>query len=188
LEDADIVFTVFDMLTLEEFADQLCDLPYTERRNRFVPTIQAAQNPNITYLENVLVENEEDAVELFGEFRKAGFEGLILKDPNGTYDFKRNRTWMKMKPSETMDVEITGYEEGKKGKTIGRLGAFTFEHNGLVCKCGGGYSEDERKDFWDNRDKMIGDLIEVQFMEKTAKGRTRHCNFVKLRTYKGEKV
>lgn len=189
--DDDIVFYVFDCLSMAEFADQLCPLDLISRRERFVPILQNKNGEptcsNIEVLPNETVMSVEEAIESFGRRRLEGHEGLILKEPKGKYDFKRSRTWMKMKPSETMDVEITGYEEGKKGKTIGKLGAFLFEYNGETCRAGGGYTDKQRKEFWDNRDKMVGDLMEVEFMEKTAKGKTRHCNFIKLRTYKGEK-
>lgn len=182
---ADIVFYIFDCLTMEEFAAQETTVPYEKRRERFVPHIAALKNVEI--LPNDWVDDEAEAIESFGRRRLEGHEGLILKEPNGVYDFKRSRTWMKMKPSETMDVEITGYEEGKKGKRLGKLGAFLFNYNGEVCRCGGGYSDEQLVEFWENRDKMIGDIIEVEFMEKTAKGKTRHCNFIRSRTFKGEK-
>ena len=187
-DDADITFFVFDLLTAEEFSKQLCAVPYEVRRTRFMSRIEAADLTNIKVLKNYYITDMAGVDEAYEDCRINKHEGIILKDPAGSYDFKRSRTWMKKKPFETMDVEITGYEEGKKGKRIGKLGAFTFQYNGELCRAGGGYSDAQLKEFWDNREQMVGDIMEVEFMEKTAKGKTRHCNFVKLRTFKGEKA
>jgi DNA ligase-1 len=186
-ENAEIGFTIFDCLTDEEFSQQLCKVHYTARRARFVPQMDENPQPGLSYLVPEVVNDIDETLEVYGRVRLEGHEGLILKEADGFYDFKRSRTWMKMKPEETADVEIVGYTEATKGKRIGRLKSFKVMIDGEECQVGGGFSDDQISEFWENRDKMIGDLIEVQYMEKTAKGKTRHCNFVRLRTYKGEK-
>ena len=70
-----------------------------------------------------------------------------------------------------MDVIIRGYEEGNNSYKD-TLGAFLCEINhpefgNIKCKVGGGYSEDERKQFWKNKDEMIGRVISIQYFELT---------------------
>lgn len=96
-----------------------------------------------------------------------GHEGLVLR---------RGKTWLKVKPEETHDVLITDVIEGT-GKYIGMLGAFVT-HMGKV---GTGLDDIERKTFWEQRDSMIGQTIEVSCMHLTDTGKFRHPRFVRLR-------
>ena len=75
-----------------------------------------------------------------------------------------------------MDVIIRSYEEGNNSYK-GMLGAFLCEINhpefgNIKCKVGGGYSEDERKQFWKNKDEMIGRVISIQYFEVTENSDT----------------
>lgn len=103
----------------------------------------------------------------FKRIVKAGYEGLVLT--NG-------ETFIKVKTVYTKDIKITGFVEGK-GKFKGMLGKFTSDEG----DCGGGYSNQQRKDFWKNRKKMVGTFIEVKSMETTINGKLRNPRFVRLR-------
>lgn len=52
-----------------------------------------------------------------------GLEGIVLKDINSSYDFKRNSSWIKFKKVNTADLVIMGSVEPKKEYT----GKFTTE-------------------------------------------------------------
>nr|HRC95654.1 hypothetical protein [Coprothermobacter proteolyticus] len=114
----------------------------------------------------------------------------IVKASDGVYEFDRSLSWIKLKPLETGDFEITGFEEGT-GKNAGKLGAFIVDFNGVETKVGGGFSDKQRKEFWDSRFEMIGTIIEVKYMEGTSNkegtSRMRHSRFVKVRSLKGAK-
>lgn len=106
------------------------------------------------------------------EFRRAtdrGFEGLVLR---------RGDRWVKVKPEETHDVVITGFNEGR-GRHRGRLG-FINTPRGAV---GLGFSYAERQSLWANAmaGRLIGQVVEVSCMEFTANGNFRHPFFVRLR-------
>lgn len=103
-----------------------------------------------------------------------GYEGLMLSSLDG-------KKILKVKPKDTADVFITGYVEGK-GKHAGRLGLFTTNHGNV----GTGLTDADREDFWARREEMVGQLIEVEFMELTPAGKFRHPRFVRVRTDKNE--
>ena len=133
------------------------------------------------------VANEEEATKIYEQYRAQGYEGAIVKNPDGMYEFKRSNNWMKMKPQDNVDLEIVDSFEGT-GKYEGMLGGFDVMFEGVKCSVGGGFSDEQRKEFWTNRDEMIGQIIEVQYMEKTADGAMRHPRFICVRSFKGAKA
>ena len=57
---------------------------------------------------------------------EADGEGLMLKDPESIYDFKRSKHLLKVKVFHDEEATITGYMKGK-GKYMGMLGAYVCE-------------------------------------------------------------
>lgn len=95
-----------------------------------------------------------------------GYEGLVLRQGN---------KWLKVKPTETYDVEVTGMIEGT-GRLTGKMGALVTE----MGKVGTGFTDDERLVFW-NLQRIIGRTIEVECMSLTPAGKFRHPRFKRVR-------
>lgn len=55
--------------------------------------------------------------EAFNELVSNGSEGIILKDLNSPYEFKRTSTWLKFKEVKTVDLVILGFVKPKKDYT-----------------------------------------------------------------------
>lgn len=98
---------------------------------------------------------------------KDGYEGLILRQED---------KWLKVKPVETYDVEITGLVEGQ-GKHKGRLGAFVTPMGNV----GTGLTDAERDQFWASRQSLLHTVIEVECMQLTKEKQFRHPRFKRLR-------
>lgn len=101
------------------------------------------------------------------EVNRKGFEGLVLR--NGD-------TWVKVKPFDTLDLLVSGFEEGA-GKHKGRLGYLVTSKG----KVGTGFTDAEREAFWAQRDLLVGKTIEVECMEFTSAGVMRHPRFIRER-------
>ena len=71
------------------------------------------------------VNNKDEMLVFYKEAIEAGFEGVIVKDPNLAYDFgKRSKGWEKYKPALVdVDCIITGANAGQ-GKRVGTYGAY----------------------------------------------------------------
>lgn len=135
-----------------------------------------------------VVDSISDARNQFEDYIESGREGAILKALRARYEFKRSKSWVKMKKHiDSLDLEIIGFEEGT-GKNVGRLGAIVVDYKGKSVKVGIGFSDDQRQQFWDERTEMVGDLIEIEAMEETKDGSLRHPAFKNLRTFKGAKI
>lgn len=188
-EGSPVQFLVFDHLTLREWDERECQRPWVTRQTDLHAAARRGQDGLMNLLKVVTarkISGYAEALAYYEERRAAGFEGAVLKRPDGLYEFKRSAAWLKMKASETVDVEITGFVEGK-GKYAGQLGALEFRHGGQTCRAGGGFSDADRRSLWRRRRGLPGLLMEVEFTEETAKGRTRHARFLRLRDHDGER-
>jgi DNA ligase-1 len=95
----------------------------------------------------------------------AGYEGIMIKGMDTPYQCKRTDSWMKWKPTITVDLTIVGFEEGT-GRNEGRLGAIIYEgvdnERNIRVNVGTGYSDSDRDEFWALRDQLLGVIGEVE--------------------------
>ena len=105
----------------------------------------------------------------FGDYNKemveAGYEGIMIKDPDSKYECKRSTAWLKQKPFIEVSLAVTGYEEGT-GRNEGRLGALICEGEDdgktISVNCGSGFSDSDRDELWAGRDSLVGQVVEVR--------------------------
>lgn len=108
-------------------------------------------------------------------------EGAIVKPLDGLYEKKRSYAWLKMKASETEDLRVIGAFEGE-GKYAGKLGGLIVDRNGVEVRVGGGFSDAQRVEMWNNPSAYIGRLAEVEYHEVIQdSGSLRHPRFVRWR-------
>lgn len=111
--------------------------------------------------------------------RDRKLEGFVLKN-------QHYAGWWKLKPDESCDCVITGFEAGK-GKHRGRLGALRiglFTPSGAiknVGRVGTGFSDAERQDIWNRQHELDGTVCEVTYDCVAAQGGLRFPRFVRLR-------
>ena len=55
---------------------------------------------------------------------------------------------------------------------------------GKKLKVGGGYSDEQRDDFWNRKDDVVGTVIEIKGQEITKDGVVRFPVFLRERKYK----
>ncbi len=124
-------------------------------------------------------EKELEAYYLIQLARKK--EGIMIKDIEGMYEFKRSYAWQKMKPEETEDLVIKSVLVGT-GKYSNSLGAFVCILPGIgEVNVGSGFTDPEREEFWLKRKDLCGKMIEVKFQEKTRDGSLRFPVFMRFR-------
>jgi len=104
-----------------------------------------------------------------------GYEGLVIR--TGTH-------WYRVKPEATADVYITGWFEqlDKHKNPKGQLGGFTTNWGKVTA-----FTEDKRKEFWDNPDQYIGKMVTVRYKERYHTGKFRYAvTFLNFREDKDE--
>ena len=181
-EDAkDAVYNLFDIVPMNVWLGQAQSTPYLERRELLTKYAKGKVFPMIPMK---LCHNHDEIEEYYQEQRELGFEGIILKEVNHLYVKKRSHSWMKIKAQNTMDVKITGFLRGDKGKyqdTLGRIKTSHKNNKGEYLKVGGGFSDELRDEIWHHKRKYVGMVAEIEYNELTPDGSLRHPRLHRLR-------
>jgi DNA ligase-1 len=164
-----IKMLVFDWMPASDFKRQQCDLTYSLRRAYLD---QMFHDSNFTYFETLpmLYAGSETSriTEILEEETAKGEEGIMINIMDALYEFKRTNNLLKVKKMQTMDLEIIDFEEGE-GRLAGTLGAVLVRYkNGNVVKVGSGFSDQLRKEIWQNRNSHLGTICEIQYFEETT--------------------
>lgn len=114
--------------------------------------------------------------------RNLGFEGLVIKNPVQPYTPGKVQGWWKMKPAETLDGIITGFIDGTKGKANEGLyvGFKVKLEDGSECNADG-LTKDLMAAITAHPDEYLGRYVEIQRMEASSTGASRHPKFKRFR-------
>jgi DNA ligase 1 len=166
-----MVYHVFDIVPLPHFREGIWNHNQTKRLEileRFKPQLDNTDCIRIMPGMTVDLDTAEghDVMRRFAEASVAqGYEGIMIKDLDAPYECKRTSAWMKWKPTITVDLNITGFEEGT-GRNQGRLGAIICEgvdnDRTIRVNVGSGLSDDDRNEYWHARNDLLGRVVEVQ--------------------------
>ena len=121
-----------------------------------------------------------------------GYEGVMIKDVDAPYECKRTHAWLKAKPFIEVTLEVIDYEEGT-GRNEGRLGAIicegTDDGQRIRVNVGSGFTDADRDSYWDHRDSLAGNLVEVRAdaITKNQDG-TYSLRFPRFKTFRGFEV
>lgn len=134
--------------------------------------------------ENVSVE---EAMNIFEGYVKSGFEGAIVKDMDEFwYDKGKPTHCIKIKRKEPADLKVVGVFEGKTGsKYVGMLGGLHCESECGTIKVdvGSGFSDEERKEFFNNPPPLIEVEYDSITMDKKTKQKSMFLPIYKAPRY-----
>jgi DNA ligase 1 len=196
----DAVLNLFDCMPLEYFKEG--SYPYAlNTRKELLQSF--TYGPNISIVEFVAMNlDEDDGQKQFADYNKLcidkGFEGIMVKPITGIYECKRSSLWLKVKPFIEVSLKVVDTEEGT-GRNVGKLGALIVEgtDDGKFIKTnvGSGLTDTDRETFWQAKDKLIGQIVEVradaitQNQDTTSEWSLRFPRFLRFRGFEpGEKL
>ncbi len=113
-EKTPAAFVAFDLVALGD--DALLDRPFAERRRLLEASIEASGPVHVT----PMTGDRAVAEEWFRRVEGAGLDGLIAKDPAGTYQPDK-RVLRKVKHKRTADCVAAGFRWHKDGKGVGSI-------------------------------------------------------------------
>ena len=117
---------VFDILSGEEWRDRQCWLTQCERTEIIQSMLQHCPIAPLTLPVLRVCHSLAELEEFYEAATASGHEGIMIKDPNGRYEYKRSRSWLKYKPVNTADGRIVSLNAGKVGgRWEGRYGSYT---------------------------------------------------------------
>lgn len=200
-------FYCFDSIYNEEFNKEF------GLRNGLIIAMQKMFLNIMEYVTQEQINDKESANSYFKKAMDAGYEGLILRDPNGRYKFGRGThkegLIYKIKPFRTFDSQIIdviqatevdknaektvnelGYSVTSKKKydrvLIEKASAFLVKYEGKDLKVVIAMTDEEKEEIWQNREKYIGKWIEYKGMLIGAKEVPRHPVMLRFRKDKGD--
>lgn len=167
-----LVFVVFDAITLAEFNVGYSSRPYKERvlsieRGCAGPCLRSIQ----TYSAGTYGKHESLRDYYLA---KGGYDGLILRDPEGHWRMGTGTTGeiVKSKRVLSFDLTVLDVKEGK-GKLLGHAGSLVlrWKDGRTIEAIGGSYAD--RKDWLANPSRIVGRIVEVEAMDYSADGLLR---------------
>jgi DNA ligase-1 len=120
---------------------------------------------------------------LFDDATAAGAEGLILRDPEASYQPGRDRrgAFQKLKDIRDAEAVIVGMEPESQDFFSERLGAFVVRWEGIQFRVGTGITNDQRHEFWMNRADLAGKMIRFSYQSVGMKSAPRFPVFTGIR-------
>lgn len=176
----DAKLAAFDILPLSEFQAGKSVMGQ-RRRSKLLKSFEPVFAKASTFagltgncLVEVVPQKEVDLDSMVGqlEFKEfnadaiaAGYEGIMIKDPEAVYECKRTTSWLKQKPFIEVSLTVVAVEEGT-GRNEGKLGALVCEGvddgKKIVVNVGSGFSDSDRDEIWQDKEAVIGQIVEIR--------------------------
>ena len=193
--EPNFVFYVFDDFTHH-------NLPYSERADIMRYKVDTLTD-RIKFLGQKLIHNIYDINSCLEKEQSLGGEGLILRNPDGVYKFGRStpkqQLSIKVKFFEQDEFVVIGFTErmhnanqakinelGLQERSshkdnlipMNTLGSLILKYGDDSFQMGTGFTDEQRQEIWDNRDKYLGKLASVRYMSVGLKERPRVPSFI----------
>ena len=163
-----LTYRVFDCMAADEFLAQKCVNTYDERRVMLDTFANRVDLKHIDVLP-VLYRGGDTSkiIEWLNRITADDGEGCMVNICNEKYSWTRSWALMKVKKFQSLDLLVVDMEEGS-GRLAGTLGAIHVRYkNGNIVKVGSGFSDEERKLFWNSPDLILNTVVEVKYFEES---------------------
>lgn len=180
----DVTLYVFDVVPRNEWEARSFKSTTSERivlKDKFKDTLAAAGITNIQVVDHIYVDSIEDAFAYEQQCIADGYEGAMFIPDIPYYVGRKSNKLMKFKTMMSMECEVVGIYEGIN-KYIGMMGGLNLrQENSRTCDCGSGFNDEQRQEFWNNPDQVVGRLVEIKYQELTPDGVMRFPIFKRFR-------
>lgn len=169
-DKSDLKFVIFDVFPLEEFWSGKSKESYYERKQMLLEIKEDIELfdevENVEVVQMCYEGNDHSEIWKWLDYAENNdWEGIIL-NLDTPYECKRTKSLIKVKKFFSCDLKCTGVEEGA-GRNKGTLGALVCDYKGFSVNVGSGFSDFDRKHFWEHQEEVIGKIISVKYKEET---------------------
>jgi len=170
------------------------------------PEILTASPVKIVPLVHTEIKTIEELLQYESEVLDQGFEGVMMRSANGPYKFGRSTlkegSLVKMKKFDDDEAVIIGFNELQKNTnektkdefgyakrsshSSGKieqdtLGSIDVNWNGIHFSIGSGFTAEQRKEFWNDRDNLVGKIVKFKYFAIGIKEAPRFPTFLGIR-------
>lgn len=199
--EPDVTFHVFDLWSIPTF-----DYEYRQRELQEILLDEDEEYHSVVYTMIHKCKNKEDLLFYLQHEQNVGGEGLIGRKPKGIYKYGRStpkeQLSIKFKFFKTEEFEVVGFTERmhnsneQKRDELGyadrssakdgmiptdTLGSLILKYKETTFNCGTGFNDGQRKEIWNNKNKYLGKLASIRYMEVGAKDKPRIPSFIWFR-------
>lgn len=156
-----IFIRAWDIIPYENWLEGIYKVEYSKR---FEELLKLQKLGLIQCVESIAVNNVREAVEITKKWISEGLEGGILKDSKGEWKDGTSRHQIKIKGAFEVDLKIVDILPGNEySSCAGVMGSLVLESSDgeVKCKVGTGFTYEQRKEIWDNKDKYIGKIVAI---------------------------
>lgn len=174
----ELTFQMFDAVESHDFWSERSDIPYYRRRQWLADTDHGEwiqQASGVWAPGTSILDTARDVVSM------GGYDGLILRDPNGIWKVGRSKDGeiVKVKPNISLTLRVVwARAETRDTKFGGQLGV---TYRGVDSAVGSGLTQDMLIEIMNNANTYDGVLIEVEAMGLTEDGKLREPRFKGVR-------
>lgn len=170
-----------------------------EDPNHVEPIAGPSQSTHLHFVNQGFISADLIEERLEESFEK-GYEGIMLRDPDNLYDYKRSNALLKLKRRLNEDEDAHGevisdcmvisveYNDSFPVIADGKLHTerlltriWVQQEDGIECKVGSGFSLEFRRQYTENTWDLIGRKVEVKHQMWGAEGRMRFPRLFRVR-------
>ena len=191
----DVKFYVFDWVSTTELFKQ-----------RLAKAVSATSEASwMIPVPHLLVENEVELLRLEERVLDQGYEGLMLRDPNGAYKFGRSTAsqglLLKLKRKQETEAMVIGFAEQMHNTNEARIDNLGYTERSthqanlipagilgaLIVRdlktevqfnIGTGFTLEDRKFIWEHRDAVLRKIVKYEYLPYGVKDKPRHPAFL----------
>ena len=165
----ELKLVIFDRINQNEF--ELGKSTHTYRRRReqlkdFKELIYYHRLSNIEVVPMFYEGTDQSEIWKWLDYAEQNDMEGVMVNLDTPYECKRTKNLIKVKKFYTLDLKVIDAVEGD-GRLKGTLGALVVDYKGNTVNVGSGFSDEQRKEFWENKNDIIGRVIEVKYKEIT---------------------
>jgi DNA ligase-1 len=168
-------FKIFDMITHDEFYSKKGERnrPYSIRYNNLREVMRDNTCACLSVLGQELIKDDDHFAEWTKRGNDYGWEGVMLR-ADEPYKGKRSKDLLKVKKFfddeyEVIDTEMGDFRYVKDSaeweETM--LSCVMIQHKNNIVRVGSGFTIEQRQEFYQNPNKILGKIIQVQYFEET---------------------
>ena len=169
-----IYFVIFDVIPLECFENKIPFVSFAEEYKKILEMIKVKNECTSWYeteFKNILVIKQvnkpEDINFIQEKCKKFNWEGLMYRNGDTPYEYKRTKNLLKIKEMKDIELKLVRVESGT-GKCHDKLGAFYVEYKDNIVKVGSGFTDKQREEYWINAHKYLNKYAKVKYFEESC--------------------
>lgn len=169
-----ICFVIFDIIPFECFENKIPFVSFSEEYKKMLEMFDIEEECTSWYttkFNNILiirqVSDPEDINNLQSKCKQFNWEGLMYRNGDTSYEYKRTKNLLKIKEMKDTELKLVRVESGT-GKYHDFLGAFYVEYKDNLVKVGSGFTEEQRKEYWINAGKYLDKYVKVKYFEESC--------------------